>query len=109
MSLNNIRKITNMANSPMPPKQPPPSSATILQRLLDQQIETNRLLQKSITLQQEKNKKTDLIVDALSSILRWVKNINNWLPGRIVIGQFGAVILLFVIYQFLVSFLNIFY
>ena len=77
-----------MANLPMPPNQPPPSSATILQKLLDQQIETNWLLQKSITLQQEKNKKTDLIVDALSSILRWVKNINTWMPGRIIIALF---------------------
>ena len=100
-------KENNMANLPVPPKQPPASNATILQKLLDQQIETNKLLQKSITLQQEKNKKTDLIIDALSSILKWVKNINNWAPGRIVIGQFGAVILLFVIYQLLGSLLDI--
>ena len=96
-----------MANSPMPPKQPPPSSATILQRLLDQQIETNRLLQKSITLQQEKNKKTDFIIDTLVSIKKWVKNINDWGPGRTVIGQFGAAILLFVIYHFLEGLLDI--
>lgn len=93
----------NMANSPMPPKQPPQSSATILQKLLDQQIETNRLLQKSIILQQEKNKKIDVIIDALSSILKWIKNINTWMPGRIVIALFFLVIGFWVFYQTMVS------
>ena len=91
-----------MANSPMPPKQPTPSSATILQKLLDQQIETNRLLQKSITLQQEKNKKIDVIVDAALSILKLIKNINNEFPLRIPLGFLVVSVILFTIHYYFI-------
>ena len=91
-----------MANLPVPPKQPPPSTATILQKLLDQQIETNKLLQKSITLQQEKNKKIDVIVDAALSILKLIKGINNEFPLRIPLGFLVVSVILFTICYYFV-------
>ena len=91
-----------MANLPVPPKQPPISNATILQKLLDQQIETNRLLQKSITLQQEKNKKIDFIVDAALSILKLIKGINNEFPLRIPLGFLVVSVILFTIRYYFV-------
>ena len=82
-----------MANSPMPPTQPP--SVKLLQKLLEEQRRTNE--------------KLDILIESQVTNEKTLKNINTWMAGRIIIALFFLVIGVWVFYQAMVSFFSLFF